>query len=135
MLIWPGISELALLYVIGAYAILLGIIVIGGAFWLPVDGGDTVLLILSGIVSILFGIVMFASRDGALVTLSLIAAFALVIGFTEVVFAIGGKRIVEHDPQACFRCAEAAALELTCPQRAGRVLLLPRAIRASSYPR
>jgi uncharacterized membrane protein HdeD (DUF308 family) len=103
VLIWPDISELALLYVIGAYAILLGIIVIGGAFWLPVDGGDTVLLILGGIVSILFGIVMFASPgDGALVTLSLIAAFALVIGFTEVVFAIGGKRIVEHDLKRAF---------------------------------
>jgi uncharacterized membrane protein HdeD (DUF308 family) len=103
VLIWPNISELALLYVIGAYAIVLGIIVIGGAFWLPLDGGDSVVLILGGIVSILFGIVMFASPgDGALVTLSLIAAFALVIGFTEVVFAIGGKRIVEHDLKSLF---------------------------------
>jgi len=103
VLIWPGISELALLYVIGAYAIALGIIVIGGAFWLPVDGGDTMLLILGGIVSILFGIVMFARPgDGALVTLALIAAFALVVGFTEVVFAIGGKRIVEHDLKRAF---------------------------------
>ena len=103
VLIWPGISELALLYVIGAYAIALGIIVIGGAFWLPLDGGDSAVLILGGIVSILFGIVMFARPgDGALVTLALIAAFALVIGFTEVVFAIGGKRIVEHDLKRAF---------------------------------
>jgi uncharacterized membrane protein HdeD (DUF308 family) len=103
VLIWPNISELALLYVIGAYAVVLGIILIGGAFWLPLDGGDSALLILSGVVSVLFGIVMFARPgDGALVTLALIAAFALVTGISELVFAIGGKRIVEHDIKRAF---------------------------------
>jgi len=98
VLVWPDISALALLYVIGAYAIALGILAIGGAFWLPISGGDTALLILSGLVSILFGIVMFAKPgDGALVTLAVIAAFALVTGITELVYAIGGKRLVESD--------------------------------------
>ena len=92
---WPGISALALLYVIGAYAVALGIIAVGGAFWLPIDGGDTALMILSGLVSILFGIVIFAKPGaGALVTLALIAAFALVSGITELIVAIGGKRMV-----------------------------------------
>jgi uncharacterized membrane protein HdeD (DUF308 family) len=81
VLVWPNISALALLYVIGAYAIALGIIAIVGAFWLPIDGGDTALMILGGAVSILFGIVMFAKPgDGARVLLALIAAFALVRG-------------------------------------------------------
>ena len=98
VLVWPDISALALLYVIWAYAIGLGIIAIGGAFWLPIGGGDTALLILSGLVSILFGIVMFAKPgDGALVTLALIAAFALIVGVTELVYAIGGKRLIESD--------------------------------------
>jgi uncharacterized membrane protein HdeD (DUF308 family) len=98
VLVWPNISALALLYVIGAYAVALGILAIVGAFWLPIDGGDTTLLILSGLVSILFGIVMFAKPgDGALVTLALIAAFALVTGISELVVAIGGKRLVESD--------------------------------------
>jgi uncharacterized membrane protein HdeD (DUF308 family) len=100
---WPGISALALLYVIGAYAVALGIIAVVGAFWLPLDGGDTALMILGGAVSILFGIVMFAKPgDGALVTLALIAAFALVTGITELVVAIGGKRIVESDLKRAF---------------------------------
>ena len=103
VLVWPSISALALLYVIGAYAIALGIIAIGGAFWLPIDGGDTALMILGGLVSILFGIVMFAKPgDGALVTLALIAAFALVSGITELVVAIGGKRLVESDLKRAF---------------------------------
>jgi len=82
--------------VIGAYAITFGIIQAGGAFWLPLDGADKALLLFSGFVSILFGIVMFAKPDeGALVVLALIAAFSLVVGVSELVLAIGGKRIAE----------------------------------------
>jgi uncharacterized membrane protein HdeD (DUF308 family) len=92
------ISALALLYVIGAYAIALGVITIGGAFWLPMHGGDRALLALAGAVSILFGIVMFAKPgDGALVLLALIAAYALVRGVAELVVAIGWKRLFESD--------------------------------------
>jgi uncharacterized membrane protein HdeD (DUF308 family) len=97
VLLWTGISALALLYVIGAYAIALGILVIGGAFWLPIDGGDTALLVLGGLISILFGVVIFARPGtGALVLLALITAFALVTGISEVVVAVGGKRLVER---------------------------------------
>jgi uncharacterized membrane protein HdeD (DUF308 family) len=96
--LWTGMSALALLYVIGAYAIVLGIIAAGGAFWLPLPGGDRALVLLQGLVSILFGVVMFAKPgDGALVLLALIAAFALVRGISELVLAIGGRRLVEHE--------------------------------------
>jgi uncharacterized membrane protein HdeD (DUF308 family) len=97
VLVWTGISALALLYVIGAYAVALGIITIGGAFYLPVDGADSALFVLGGLASILFGIVMFARPgDGALVLLALIAVFALVTGVSQVVAAIGGKRLLER---------------------------------------
>src|SRR5215831_2231183 len=109
VLVWPNISALALLYVIGAYAVALGILAIVGAFWLPIGGGDTALMILSGLVSILFGIVIFAKPgDGALVTLALIAAFALVNGITELVVAIGGKRLVESDLKRAFSAPRAS---------------------------
>ncbi len=52
VLVWPSISALALLYVIGIYALALGILAIYSAFWLPIDGGDTALMILSCLVSI-----------------------------------------------------------------------------------
>ena len=107
VLVWPSISALALLYVIGAYAVGLGIILMGGAFWLPVSGEDKLLLFLSGSVSALFGIVMFANPgDGALVLLALIAAFLLVLGVTQLVFAIGGKRLVERRLQRVFKRPE-----------------------------
>jgi uncharacterized membrane protein HdeD (DUF308 family) len=101
--LWTDMSALALLYVIGAYAIVLGIIGIGGAFWLPLDGGDRALLLLTGLVSIVFGIVMFAKPgDGALVLLALIAAFALVRGIAELVVAIGGQKLVERELKRAF---------------------------------
>ena len=93
--LWTDMSALALLYVIGAYAVALGLVAIVGAFRLPLDGGDSVLLGLTGVVSILFGVVMFAKPGaGALALLALIAAYALIIGIAEVTVAVGGKRLV-----------------------------------------
>jgi uncharacterized membrane protein HdeD (DUF308 family) len=101
VLVWTDISALALLYVIGAYAVALGIMTVGGGFSLTfLDGGDRALLTVAGFVSIVFGIVMFAKPgDGALVLLSLIAAFSLVRGLSELVVAIGWKRLLEADPK------------------------------------
>ena len=107
VIVWPNIGALTLLYIIGAYAIAFGIIMAGGAFWLPLHGTDKALLLFSGFVSILFGIVMFAAPgDGALVVLALIAAFALVIGISELVLAIGGKRLVESRLKDLFEAYE-----------------------------
>jgi uncharacterized membrane protein HdeD (DUF308 family) len=108
--LWTDMSALALLYVIGAYAIVFGIITVGGAFWLPLDGTDTLLLSLTGLVSILFGVVMFANPgDGALVLLSLIAAYALVLGIFELAVAIGGKRLLERRVKDVVRPVEPQA--------------------------
>jgi len=95
ILVRTDLTEIGFLYYVGAYAITLGIMTLGGSFWLPLNGGDKGLLALTGIVSILFGIVMFAKPgDGALVLLALIAAYALIVGLAEVTVAIGGKRII-----------------------------------------
>lgn len=94
VLVWPDISALALLYVIGAYAVAFGVVAVVGAFWLPFDGGDSLILVLTGLVSIVFGLVIFVEpRGGALALLALIAAFALVTGIGELVAAIGGERL------------------------------------------
>jgi uncharacterized membrane protein HdeD (DUF308 family) len=100
---YTDMSALALLYVIGAYAIGLGVLAIGGAFWLPLSGGDSALLGLTGLVGILFGIVMFAKPGaGAIALLALIAAYALIIGLTEVTAAIGGERLFSRELKNAF---------------------------------
>src|SRR4029450_7853795 len=81
---WPGISALALLYVIGWYAVALGILFVIGSVRVPLDRSDKASMILTGVVPIVFGIVIFAKPGaGALAVLALIAAFALVTGISE----------------------------------------------------
>ena len=100
---WTGMSALALLYVIGAYAIALGVITVGGAFWLPLNGADSVLMVLTGFLSIIFGVVMFAEPGaGALAVLALISAYALILGVAELVVAIGGERLVKRGLESRF---------------------------------
>jgi uncharacterized membrane protein HdeD (DUF308 family) len=90
-------SARALLYVIGAYALAIGVLTVAGAFSLPFDGGDRALLVLTGLILILFGIVMFAKPGaGALALLALIAAFALIRGVSELVVAIGWKSLLKQ---------------------------------------
>lgn len=90
VIVYPQLSALALLYAIGAWAIAIGLITLASPFWLPgMSGGNVVLLVLNGIVSILFGVVMFSKPGaGALVLLALIAAFAIVSGVMLVSLAI-----------------------------------------------
>jgi uncharacterized membrane protein HdeD (DUF308 family) len=111
---YTDMSALALLYVIASYAIVFGVLGIGGAFWLNLDGGDRVLLALTGFVSILFGVVMFSKPgDGALALLALIAAYALISGITELAVAIGGKRLLSRAIQAYAPTSSASSAPRT----------------------
>lgn len=93
--IWPGLSALGLLYAIAAWAIAIGIFEIGRSFNLPFSGRRSLLLGLSGVLSIAFGVIMFAKPGaGAIALLALIAAFALVSGVMEIVFAFELRRVV-----------------------------------------
>ncbi len=111
---WPGISALALLYVIGVYAVLLGILFVGASFELPLDGRDSAMVGLTGLVAIVFGTVIFAKPGaGALEVLALIAAFGLVTGISELVVAIGGEKLLERKAK---RFAPARRSPKTTPQ-------------------
>jgi uncharacterized membrane protein HdeD (DUF308 family) len=112
---WPGISALALLYVIGFYAVTLGILAVFGSFRLPLAGSDAASMVLTGLVSIAFGIVIFAKPGaGALAVLAVIAAFALVTGVTELVISIGGEKLLERKAKKAFAPARMSAK--TTPQ-------------------
>ena len=87
VLVWPGLSALALLYAIAAWAIAVGTLQTTLAFVLRA-GGRSLLLALAGLVSIAFGVVMFGHPDaGALALLALISAFALVSGVMQLAIA------------------------------------------------
>ena len=78
-----------------AGGIALGIFEMAAAFALPLIGGRSLLLALSGMLSVAFGVIMFAHPGaGAVALLALIAAFALVTGVMQVAFAIELRRVV-----------------------------------------
>lgn len=80
-LVWPGITALALLYVIAAWALLTGALEIAAAIRLRKIIAGEWLLVLSGIASIGLGILlMIFPGPGALVMVLWIGAYAFVFG-------------------------------------------------------
>ena len=98
--VWPDLSALGLLYAIAAWAIVMGVFEIALAFVLPLSGGRSLLVVLGGLLSIAFGVIMFGHPGaGAVALLALIAAFALVTGVMQIAFALELRRVdveLEH---------------------------------------
>ncbi len=89
LLVWNDISAKALLYVVAAWAIAIGVLMLAAAIQLPLSGGRRLLLALNGLVAGAFGAVMFIEPDaGAVAIVALIAAFTIVIGVMQVGFAL-----------------------------------------------
>jgi uncharacterized membrane protein HdeD (DUF308 family) len=89
LLVWNDISAKALLYVVAAWAIAIGLLMLATAIQLPLSGGRRLLLILNGLVAGAFGVVMFIEPDvGAVAIVALIATFTIVVGVMQVGFAL-----------------------------------------------
>jgi uncharacterized membrane protein HdeD (DUF308 family) len=80
-LLWPGVTALALLWVIAVWAIVRGIFEILAAFHLRRELRNEWLLVLNGALTVLFGLVLiFAPVAGVLAALWMIGSFAIVVG-------------------------------------------------------
>lgn len=80
-LVWPDVTTLALLYIIGAWAIVLGAFRVVAGIQLRKEITGEWLLILGGSLQVLFGIILFvAPVSGALAITWLIGFFALFVG-------------------------------------------------------
>jgi uncharacterized membrane protein HdeD (DUF308 family) len=93
-LAWPGLTALALIYLIAAWAILIGISTIAAAIELRKAIEGEWLLGLSGAAALLFGLGMAVyPAAGTLVLLSLIAAYAIVAGIMQIVLGLRLRRL------------------------------------------
>jgi uncharacterized membrane protein HdeD (DUF308 family) len=97
-LLWPGISALALLYVIATWAVVTGALEIAAAIRLRKVITDEWLLALSGIASVIFGVlVMMFPGAGALALVLWIAAYSLLFGVLFVVLGLKLRSWVKSD--------------------------------------
>lgn len=97
----PGITALTLVFVIAAWAIVTGILEILAAVRLSREIGGQWLLGLSGVLSLLLGIIMVARpAAGALAFVWLVGAYALVSGILLLAFAFSLRRLGGPKPAA-----------------------------------
>lgn len=99
---WPGVTVLALLFVIAFWSIVNGIAEIMESFAMRKRGSGTWgWMLAAGIVSVLFGIVLVIQPGAALITLLwFVGAYAVIFGVIIVVWAFrlrGAVRTVSDD--------------------------------------
>ena len=95
LLVWNDVSAKTLLYVVAAWALAIGFLMLVAAIQAPLEWSAKLLLALNGLVAGAFGAVMFIEPDvGAIAIVALIAAFFIVIGVMQVGFALELRKLV-----------------------------------------
>ncbi len=86
---WPGPTALVLVLVVGVWAVVGGIAEFAFAFAAGETAGTRALFLLGGLVSIAFGVVLFARPNVGAVTLALLyGLFALCYGISQITAGI-----------------------------------------------
>jgi uncharacterized membrane protein HdeD (DUF308 family) len=93
-LVWPGPTALVLVLVVGIWAFVGGFFEIFAAFQSGQTAGTRALFVVGGLVSILFGVVLFARPGVGAVTLALLfGLFTLIYGFWQITMGIELRRV------------------------------------------
>lgn len=98
--LWPGITVIAFVLLIAAWAILSGALMLGAAFRLE-SGDGRWWLVLGGLVSLIYGaLLVVAPMIGAVVLTWWLGAYALVFGLALIVLAFKLKGRLEKTQHA-----------------------------------
>jgi uncharacterized membrane protein HdeD (DUF308 family) len=102
---WPKLTAEILVLLIAASAIVRGVFEIAAAIQLRKVIDDEWMLVLSGVMSLLFGVLFFANpREGALALMLLCGAFMIAVGGMMVALSLRlhhlHRRLAQHTPPA-----------------------------------
>jgi uncharacterized membrane protein HdeD (DUF308 family) len=87
--LWPGLTAIVLLFFIGAWTLIRGLLEIAGAIQMRHEAEDAWLLALDGVVSVIFGLsVLVFPGAGALALIWIIAAYAIVSGIMLIILSL-----------------------------------------------
>ncbi|MFF0815284.1 HdeD family acid-resistance protein [Rhodococcus sp. NPDC003318] len=91
LFVWPDLTALAFAYVMGFWAILVGILEIIGAFQVMANGGQWIGVMVAGVLSLLFGLFLVIWPGSGITGLMwLVGIFALLFG---VFFVVGAFQV------------------------------------------
>lgn len=94
--VWPGLTALVLVYLIGFWSIMRGIIEIVGAIRLRKEIANEWTLIAAGALSVIFGLILvLAPGSGAMGLLWLIAAWAILFGGLLIFLAFRVRKLAK----------------------------------------
>ena len=84
-LVWPGPTAYVLVIVVAAWALVGGVVEVVAGFGAGETAGTRALFIIGGLVSILFGVLLFARPGVGAVTLALLfGLYSLIYGFSQI---------------------------------------------------
>jgi uncharacterized membrane protein HdeD (DUF308 family) len=93
-LVWPGPTAMVLVLIVGIWAVVGGCLEIFAAFGSGETAGTRALFILGGLVSVAFGVVLFARPDIGAVTLALLfGLFSIIYGISEITMGVQLRRV------------------------------------------
>ena len=93
-LVWPGPTAYVLVIIVAAWALVGGVVEIVGGFGAGETAGTRAMFILSGLVSVACGVLLFARPNGGAVTLALLfGLYSLIYGFSQITAGVQVRQL------------------------------------------
>ena len=93
-LVWPGPTAYVLVIIVAAWALVGGVVEIVGGFGAGETAGTRAMFILSGLVSVAFGVLLFARPNVGAVTLALLfGLYSLIYGFSQITAGVQVRQL------------------------------------------
>ena len=93
-LVWPGPTAYVLVIIVAAWALVGGVAEIFAGFGSGETAGTRAMFILAGLVSVAFGVVLFARPNVGAVTLALLfGLYSLIYGFSQITAGVQARQL------------------------------------------